>query len=316
MIVNHSGDNWAYPAARRDGRRATARPTGTGRATTATPPTRRLPVGAWRWRDEPSSPTIPVGDRGSVDRTKECVPRDLQTPVAYARAGLGGLGDDEVADPHAEHKRTDFFSLKDFALDVGTHPVRPDRPATSTRSRPYDLDGFRIDTVKHMALEDVRNFCGAIGEFADSLGKRNFLLVGEVAGGEQLPGLLPRQPRRPAAQPQRRPRHRRRPAPPRRGRQRPGSPASDYLGGFDAISDGFGSHRSHGTRHVSILDDHDHVFGTKLRFSAEIGDDSPVKDHQVVRRRRRPAVHPRHPVHLLRHRAGVRRARAHPSSAG
>jgi hypothetical protein len=32
---------------------------------------------------------------------------------------------------------------------------------------------------------------------------------------------------------------------------------------------------------VSILDDHDHVFGAKVRFSAEIPDDSPVKDHQI-----------------------------------
>ncbi len=30
-----------------------------------------------------------------------------------------------------------------------------------------------------------RNFCGAIREFADSLGKRNFLLVGEIPGSAQ-----------------------------------------------------------------------------------------------------------------------------------
>jgi glycosidase len=45
-------------------------------------------------------------------------------------------------------------------------------------------DGFRIDTVKHISLEEARNFCGAIREFADSLGKRNFLIVGEIAGGD------------------------------------------------------------------------------------------------------------------------------------
>jgi hypothetical protein len=33
---------------------------------------------------------------------------------------------------------------------------------------------------------------------------------------------------------------------------------------------------------VSILDDHDHVIGSKVRFSAGIPDDSPVKDYQVA----------------------------------
>jgi hypothetical protein len=38
-----------------------------------------------------------------------------------------------------------------------------------------------------------------------------------------------------------------------------------------------GSHRNVGNKHVSILDDHDHVFGTKLRFST-----GAATDRQVV----------------------------------
>lgn len=38
-----------------------------------------------------------------------------------------------------------------------------------------------------------------------------------------------------------------------------------------------GSHRNSGPRHVTILDDHDHVYGAKVRFSM----DAPV-EHQVV----------------------------------
>ena len=34
------------------------------------------------------------------------------------------------------------------------------------------------------ALEEGRNFCGAVKEFAESIGKSNFLLVGEIAGGD------------------------------------------------------------------------------------------------------------------------------------
>jgi len=60
------------------------------------------------------------------------------------------------------------------------------------------------------------------------------------------------------------------------------SPGDNYLGLFKENSDDLGSHRSVGKRHVSILDDHDHVSGQKLRFSALIPDDLPTKDYQVV----------------------------------
>jgi glycosidase len=110
------------------------------------------------------------------------LPRDLQTPRP-TRGRDWAACDDRGADPHAEHKRTDFFALKDFALDVGT-TLSDLITCYQYAIAVFDLDGFRIDTVKHIALEDVRNFCGAIGEFADSLGKRHFLLVGEVADGE------------------------------------------------------------------------------------------------------------------------------------
>ena len=35
-----------------------------------------------------------------------------------------------------------------------------------------------------MSLEEARNFCGAIKEFAAVLGKSDFFLAGEVAGGD------------------------------------------------------------------------------------------------------------------------------------
>jgi hypothetical protein len=42
-------------------------------------------------------------------------------------------------------------------------------------------------------------------------------------------------------------------------------------------ADDLGSHRELGARHVSVLDDHDHVSGDKLRFSTDA-----ASDHQVV----------------------------------
>jgi len=48
-----------------------------------------------------------------------------------------------------------------------------------------DLDGFRIDAAKHMGPEVLRAFCDVIREFAQSIGKERFLLVGEVGGGRE-----------------------------------------------------------------------------------------------------------------------------------
>lgn len=279
VIVNHSGDNWGYvpPGAPAD-------------APQNEPPYRTWPDfygnphssgAAWTmsWRNEQQAGA--GADPAELLGPHEAVwPLDLRAPAMYTRAGMGNLGAGDIADPRAEHKRTDFFSLKDFALD---HP-----PALSRLIDCFkywialsDCDGFRIDTVKHMSLDETRDFCGAIREFADRLGKRNFLLVGEVAGGDAFQDFVldnlavlrrnmsaaldigsARTTLHGVA----------------KGLQR----ASDYFDQFRERSQGFESHRHFGDRHVSILDDHDHVIGSKVRFSAEIPDDSPVKDHQVA----------------------------------
>lgn len=48
-----------------------------------------------------------------------------------------------------------------------------------------DLDGFRIDTVKHMSQGATRFFSSVIKEFAQSIGKENFYLIGEITGGRE-----------------------------------------------------------------------------------------------------------------------------------
>lgn len=42
------------------------------------------------------------------------------------------------------------------------------------------MDDFRIDTVKYRAPSATRYFTSVITEFAQSLGKENFFLIGEV----------------------------------------------------------------------------------------------------------------------------------------
>lgn len=280
IIVNHCGDNWGYV------------PPGAGPEQARNEPAYRpwpdyygnldgADGSPWRlaWRSETQTGFATESDQ--ISGSHEGVwPRDLQSSSLYTRAGKGELGAGHIADPHAEHKRTDFFSLKDFALDV-PHTLSFLADCYKYWIAVTDCDGFRIDTVKHMSLEETRNFCGAIREFADTLGKRNFLLLGEIAGGDDfqdfvLDNLAVLQRNMSAALDIGSARTRLHAV--AKGLAAP----REYLEMFLAQSEGFESHRSFGDRHVSILDDHDHVIGDKLRFSAGISDDAPVKDYQVA----------------------------------
>jgi alpha-amylase len=52
--------------------------------------------------------------------------------------------------------------------------------------REVDIDGFRLDAVKHMGELDISRFCSHIREYAYKLGKRNFFFFGELVGPEDL----------------------------------------------------------------------------------------------------------------------------------
>jgi glycosidase len=49
----------------------------------------------------------------------------------------------------------------------------------------YDIDGFRIDTLKYLDRDFALTFGNAIREFALSIGKKNFFTYGEVYDDEQ-----------------------------------------------------------------------------------------------------------------------------------
>ena len=44
-----------------------------------------------------------------------------------------------------------------------------------------DIDGFRVDAAKHVSPDFLAKFSTSVRDYANSLGKNNFLLVGEVA---------------------------------------------------------------------------------------------------------------------------------------
>jgi len=253
VIFNHSGSNWIYPPGTPGGE---YRPSYTAG---------RHPFGQWLGAEgEPVS---------AVEGREEGVwPSELLSSEAYTRAGCGSLGAGDIDDPEAEHKRTDFETLRDFRVS--------DSRVLGDLALCYkywialtDCDGFRIDTVKHVPLEEARNFCGTIKEFASNLGKKDFFIVGEIAGGDysqdryldvlgrNLNAALDIGEMRLSLTAL------------AKGFIRP----DDHFRGFDPGNAVMGSHRNLGGRHVAILDDHDHVFGEKVRFSAEAS--SP---HQVA----------------------------------
>ncbi len=252
VIFNHSGANWVYPGNQMEA------------------PYRALPgfyeFGSWRGSTGEPISGVPV------DLEHGVWPSELHDPANYTRAGSGNLGGGDIDDPRAEHKRTDFITLRDFALDT---TAVLDRIAACFKYwiALTDCDGFRIDTLKHVTFEEARNFCGAIKEFAANLGKAGFFLAGEVAGGDysedryldvlgrNLDAALDIGEMRMTLS----------------GVAKGLRPPGDYFAGFDPGNAVMGSHRAVGKRHVSILDDHDHVFGVKIRFSSE-----SASDHQVV----------------------------------
>lgn len=253
VIFNHSGPNWLYPPGTPGGELTPAYTSG------------RYPFGAWRG-DQGQPIEVIQGDEDGV------WPVELHEAERYTRAGAGSLGAGDIGDTYAEHKRSDFISLRDFNLDA------PDLLTDLALCYKYwialtDCDGFRIDTLKHVSLEQARNFCGTIKEFAANIGKANFFLVGEIAGGDYAAGryldVLERNlnaaldigEMRLALN----------------GLAKGLLHPTVYFEGFDPGRAVLGSHRNLGNRHVSILDDHDHVFGQKLRFSSEA-----ASEHQVT----------------------------------
>ncbi|HET7218201.1 MAG TPA: alpha-amylase family glycosyl hydrolase, partial [Vicinamibacterales bacterium] len=256
IIFNHSGSNWLYDVAE---------------AGDAFRP--RYITGQYRSLFPKNGfGTVITNPQQPLGRDDYVWPQDLQFIENYTRAGTGSLGAGDIRDPNAEHKRTDFEVLRDLATN------RADTLARLIFVYQYwialtDCDGLRIDTLKHVGAEEGRNFCGAVKEFAESIGKANLLLLGEVAGGNDaqefhltifarnLDAALDIGEMRLAI------------TGAGQGLQNP----ADFFAGFSFWDERMGSHRDWGSRHVSVLDDHDHVFGRKVRFSA----DAPVA-HQVT----------------------------------
>jgi glycosidase len=109
-----------------------------------------------------------------------CWPKDFQREEAYNRHGaIQNWSNPDPLDPNAEFRRGDFFDLKKLN---GYHG-----PTLAAMIRCFqywialsDCDGFRIDAAKHIPKDVCRQFSQAINSYASSIGKENFLIVGEI----------------------------------------------------------------------------------------------------------------------------------------
>jgi glycosidase len=163
VVINHAGDVFDYV-----GRGAEAPWKGGG------------PEYDVRWRDATGQPVPAWPEAATIPapRPPEGVvwPQELQRNDYWRRRGREGEGAPETVG--------DFGSLKEIVTEYlkdGRFPVRE----LLIRAHQYliakfDVDGFRIDTLKYVEEDFARTFGGAIREFALSLGKTNFFTFGEV----------------------------------------------------------------------------------------------------------------------------------------
>jgi glycosidase len=114
-------------------------------------------------------------------------PAEFQDPGSFTTKGRINSWD-----YYPEYLDGDFFDLKDIHLGTGTLDDYTPSAALQALFQVYkfwiayaDLDGFRIDTVKHMDPGAVRFLNSEIHEFAQTLGKENFYLIGEITGSRE-----------------------------------------------------------------------------------------------------------------------------------
>ena len=173
VILNHTGNVFSYDSSARpwDGQVHSVKGFNDSSGNPSIPFQKTPPNNPVQWPD-PNSAVWPV---------------ELQDPAVFTRKGHITNWDN---DP--EFREGDFFDLKDVNHGGGSLDNYQVSPGLRYLCEAYkywiafaDLDGFRIDTVKHMDRGATRFFASVIHEFAQSIGKDNFFLVGEITGGRQ-----------------------------------------------------------------------------------------------------------------------------------
>ncbi len=168
IVLNHAGDVFEYVLA--DGSRS------------AEAEWRESPY-TINWRDENGqgrSEWATPPDNPPLDAA--VWPAELRRNEFFRRQGKGG------------EAGGDFASLKEW-VTAFQQPETESGPTFPVRNilirayqyliAKYDVDGFRIDTLKYIEPEFAQVFGNAMREFALSIGKKNFFTFGEVYDNEE-----------------------------------------------------------------------------------------------------------------------------------
>ena len=150
VVINHSGNNWFY-------------------------------------QDEENGSSVNYSNDdeqafGGWRRTDRPLPVELRNEALYHKKG--SINSPAGWDNYPENQHGDPFSLKDFANDddeQGAALINILIKSYCYWIREADIDGFRVDAVKHMGELACSRFCSNVREYAYSLGKRGFFLFGELA---------------------------------------------------------------------------------------------------------------------------------------
>lgn len=145
-------------------------------------------VKGWNDRDGNSNlPFVKADLQNPLDEDSAVLPLELQDPATFTQKGRINNWDH---DP--EFREGDFYDLKDIHHGYGSDDDYQASAALRHLCKAYqywityaDIDGFRIDTVKHMDIGATRYFVSVIREFTQNIGKENFFLLGEITGGRK-----------------------------------------------------------------------------------------------------------------------------------
>jgi glycosidase len=130
-----------------------------------------------RWRDENGSPRADWPDIATIPNppTNTLVwPQELHDNSFFRRQGQPGPGDDTIGDfGTLKQFRTDLVQLQQFLIRAYQYVIAR-----------FDVDGFRIDTLRYLKGGFPLLFGNSVREFALSNGKKNFFTFGEVFVGD------------------------------------------------------------------------------------------------------------------------------------
>ena len=159
IVLNHTGDVFAY--------------NGNSSAPFSSQPQ------AVQWRDAAGTAQPQFGDVEAIanpDADAVVWPKELQKNKYLRRQGQ--------PDPNGDDTVGDFASLKQMITadpDLQEFLIRAYQFVIAR----YDIDAFRIDTLRYLKGDLARLFGNSIREFALAIGKKNFFTFGEVLDGNE-----------------------------------------------------------------------------------------------------------------------------------